>query len=101
MNTEVSDILTETLHYLARISTAPVLRHTVKYLDVLLDRWPGAESANVDAETFSGDISSCFGNVAVQRATYGPGSSWRYTSAGATADIHLKSMSGSVNVCNR
>lgn len=64
-------------------------------------RWPGAESANVDAETFSGDISSCFGNVAVQRATYGPGSSWRYTSAGATADIHLKSMSGSVNVCNR
>lgn len=64
-------------------------------------RWPGAEKANVDVESFSGDITSCFGNVPVQRPTYGPGSSWRYGVAGATSDIHIKSMSGDVNVCNR
>ena len=64
-------------------------------------RWPGAEKANVEVESFSGDITSCFGNVDVQRPKYGPGSSWRYAVAGATSDIHIKSMSGDVNVCNR
>ena len=64
-------------------------------------RWPGAEKANVEVESFSGDITSCFGNVEVQRPKYGPGSSWRYGVTGATSDIHIKSMSGDVNVCNR
>ncbi len=64
-------------------------------------RWPGAEKANVEVESFSGDITSCFGNVEVQRPKYGPGSSWRYAAAGATSDIHIKSMSSDVNVCNR
>ena len=64
-------------------------------------RWPGAEKANVEVENFSGDITSCFGNVEVQRPKYGPGSSWRYGVSGATSDIHIKSMSGDVSVCNR
>lgn len=64
-------------------------------------RWPGAEKANVEVESFSGDIISCFGNVEVQRPKYGPGSSWRYGVSGATSDIHIKTMSGDVNVCNR
>mgnify|MGYP000844863217 CR=1 FL=1 len=64
-------------------------------------RWPGAEGAAIEMESFSGDISSCFGGTPVQRPTYGPGSSWRHSPAGAKGDIHLKSMSGDINLCNR
>jgi DUF4097 and DUF4098 domain-containing protein YvlB len=64
-------------------------------------RWFGAENANVELESFSGDISSCFGNVAVQTPKFGPGSSWRYGVPAAAADVHVKSLSGDVDLCNR
>lgn len=64
-------------------------------------RWPGAENSAVDMESFSGDLSSCFGGVPVQRPKYGPGSSWRYAPTGARGDIHIKSMSGDITLCNR
>jgi DUF4097 and DUF4098 domain-containing protein YvlB len=64
-------------------------------------RWPGAENAAVDMESFSGDISSCFGGIPVQRPKYGPGSSWRYAPASAKGDVHIKSMSGDITLCNR
>jgi DUF4097 and DUF4098 domain-containing protein YvlB len=64
-------------------------------------RWPGAENSAVDMESFSGDISSCFGGIPVQRPKYGPGSNWRYAPANAKGDIHVKSMSGDITLCNR
>lgn len=64
-------------------------------------RWPGAENATIDMETFSGEIGSCFGGIPVQRPQYGPGSSWRYAAANAKGDIHIKSMSGDITLCNR
>jgi len=64
-------------------------------------RWPGAEAANIELESFSGDISSCFGGVPVQHPTYGPGSNWRYGPKDAKGDIHIKSMSGDIHLCNR
>jgi DUF4097 and DUF4098 domain-containing protein YvlB len=64
-------------------------------------RWLGAENANVEVESFSGDISACFGNIEVQKPKFGPGSSWRHAVQGATSDIHVKTVSGDVTICNR
>ena len=64
-------------------------------------RWMGAENSTVELESFSGDISSCFGHIEVQHAKFGPGSSWRYAVSGSAADIHVKSLSGDVSLCNR
>jgi DUF4097 and DUF4098 domain-containing protein YvlB len=64
-------------------------------------RWPGAEATAIVMGSFSGDISSCFGGIPVQRPKYGPGSNWRYTPPNAKGDIHIKSMSGEITLCNR
>ena len=64
-------------------------------------RWFGAENANADVESFSGEINACFGNTEVQQPKYGMGSSWRRAVQGASSDIHIKTMSGDVNICNR
>lgn len=64
-------------------------------------RWPGAEASNIELATFSGDISACFGGTPVQRATYGPGSTWRYGVKDAKGSIRVKSMSGDIHLCNR
>jgi len=64
-------------------------------------RWPGAESANVELASFSGDVSACFGGVPVQHPTYGPGSTWRYGVKDAKGTIRIKSMSGDIHLCNR
>ncbi|MBS0613542.1 MAG: DUF4097 family beta strand repeat protein [Proteobacteria bacterium] len=68
-------------------------------------RWLGVESSNIELESFSGEIDSCFGGVPVQHPTYGPGSSWRYGPKDAPkdvkGDIHVKSMSGDIHLCNR
>lgn len=64
-------------------------------------RWPGAESANIELGTFSGDISACFGGVPVQHSTYGSGSTWRYGVKDAKGAIRIKSMSGDIHLCNR
>jgi DUF4097 and DUF4098 domain-containing protein YvlB len=62
---------------------------------------PGAEKANALIEAFSGDIRPCYGNVKVVTATYGPGSSWRYSPEKAAGDIQVKTLSGDIEICNR
>jgi len=64
-------------------------------------RWLGAENSTIDVETFSGDINSCFGRTEVTHPKFGPGASWRYAVAGSASEIHIKTLSGDVSVCNR
>jgi len=63
--------------------------------------WANAQDANVQIESFSGDIRSCFGNNPVVRPQFGPGRSWRNVKQGTVATAHIKTLSGSAEICNK
>jgi DUF4097 and DUF4098 domain-containing protein YvlB len=64
-------------------------------------RFLGSESADIIINSFSGDITPCFGNVAVIHPAHGPGVSWQYDPPNSSADIHAKSLSGDIVICNK
>lgn len=61
---------------------------------------PDGLSAEVEVETFSGDISSDFGGE-VHREKYGPGASLREEYGGGDAEIAVSTFSGSVTLNRR
>lgn len=58
-------------------------------------------NAEFEIETFSGDIESCFGGKARATGKYGPGSELRMTQGNGSASVRMKSLSGSIEVCDR
>lgn len=57
--------------------------------------------AEINIESFSGDIESCTGPEAKRTQKYGPGSELRFTSGKGTGRIELQSLSGEINICTR
>jgi DUF4097 and DUF4098 domain-containing protein YvlB len=51
--------------------------------------------------SFSGDISSCFGEKAARTSQYGPGTQLQGTRGEGAGHVRLKSMSGDVELCDR
>jgi DUF4097 and DUF4098 domain-containing protein YvlB len=60
--------------------------------------WSNAEDANIQIETLGGEVHTCFAN---NPPVNGPGSSWRNVKAGAAAEVHVRSLSGSAEICNK
>jgi len=61
-------------------------------------RWSNALDANIQIETLGGEVHTCFAN---NPAVNGPGSSWRNVNSGAAAEAHVRSLSGSTEICNK
>ncbi len=57
--------------------------------------------AQIDIESFSGDIDSCTGPDAKRTQKYGPGSELRFTEGKGTGHIELQSLSGEISICTR
>jgi DUF4097 and DUF4098 domain-containing protein YvlB len=53
-----------------------------------------------EVSSFSGDISDCF-DAKAERPKYGPGSSLQGTRGDGSGHMHLKTMSGGVEICDR
>jgi DUF4097 and DUF4098 domain-containing protein YvlB len=56
-------------------------------------------SADYDIQSFSGTIDNCFGPKA-QRADYGPGVHLTFREGDANARVHLRTQSGTIQLCN-
>ena len=54
-----------------------------------------------EISTFSGDISDCFDAKPERTGKYMPGTRWRATRGEGTGHMHLKTMSGDVQLCDR
>jgi hypothetical protein len=54
----------------------------------------------LEAESFSGDIGSCFGARGTRTGT-GPGSALRATRGEGGAQLRIRTMSGDIEVCDR
>jgi len=57
--------------------------------------------AEIDIESFSGDIDSCTGPEAKRTQKYGPGTELQFTAGKGTGRIELQSLSGEINICTR
>lgn len=67
----------------------------IKYVSV------GPEGGQFDLATFSGDVSSCFGQRTEQPDQYGTGSSLQFTYGRGSARVRIKSLSGDISVCDK
>ncbi|MET0535513.1 MAG: DUF4097 family beta strand repeat-containing protein [Steroidobacter sp.] len=61
----------------------------------------GAIDAEFDIETFNGDIDNCFGPKASRSREYGPGNELRFTEGKGDARVRIKTMNGTVGICQR
>ena len=57
-----------------------------------------APDADVDVQSFSGDISNCFGPKAVEQQ-YGPGRRLSFRSGKGGGHVHIDTKSGDVGLC--
>ncbi|HEV7433185.1 MAG TPA: DUF4097 family beta strand repeat-containing protein [Steroidobacteraceae bacterium] len=55
--------------------------------------------ADIDVQTFSGDISNCFGPKAVEQQ-YGPGSRLNFRNGKGGGHVHIDTKSGDVQLCD-
>lgn len=55
--------------------------------------------ADIDVQTFSGDIRNCFGPKPVEQE-YGPGSRLNFRNGKGGGHVHIDTKSGDVNLCN-
>ena len=56
--------------------------------------------AEIDVQSFSGEIRNCFGPKPVEEK-YGPGSRLNFRSGKATGRVHQETKSGDVEICDR
>lgn len=82
-----------------RDATGPVEIRTVSGDMVLALRAPGG--LEVDAESLSGEIATCYGARGTASSARGPGKSLRGTRGAGEARLRVKTMSGDVQVCDR
>ena len=61
-------------------------------------RFATPPDADIDVQTFSGDITNCFGPKAIQQQ-YGPGSRLNFRSGKGGGRVHIDSKSGDVGLC--
>jgi DUF4097 and DUF4098 domain-containing protein YvlB len=61
----------------------------------------GTPDAEIDAETMSGDISSCFGDARPSHAQYGPGSRLSFKSGAGKGRVRLETKSGDISLCDK
>jgi DUF4097 and DUF4098 domain-containing protein YvlB len=62
----------------------------------------GTPDAEIDAETMSGDISSCFGEAwPSSHAEYGPGSRLSFKSGAGKGRVRLETKSGDISLCHK
>jgi hypothetical protein len=54
--------------------------------------------ADIDVQTFSGDIKNCFGPKPVEQQ-YGPGSRLNFRNGKGGAHVHIDTKSGDVDLC--
>jgi Putative adhesin len=61
-------------------------------------QFAAAPDADIDVQSFSGDISNCFGPKPVEEK-YGPGSRLNFRNGKGGAHVHVESKSGDVGIC--
>jgi DUF4097 and DUF4098 domain-containing protein YvlB len=59
----------------------------------------GALDADFDIETFNGDIDSCFGPKPVHTRDFAPGNTLRFKRGEGSAKVRVKTLNGSVEIC--
>ncbi len=57
-------------------------------------------NADVDVETFSGDIDNCFGPKPQRKSKYAPGSELRFTQGSGGSRVNVETLSGDVAICD-
>ena len=60
----------------------------------------GVPPADFDVQSFSGDLTTCFGQKPV-REHYGPGSRLSYKEGAGTARVKVDTKSGDVSICSK
>lgn len=68
--------------------------------DVDINFSNGVPPAEFDVKSFSGDLTTCFGQKPVQEQ-HGPGSRLSYREGAGTARVKVDTMSGDVSLCNK
>ena len=58
-------------------------------------------NADFDIESFSGDISNCFGQKARDTSKYTPGSELDFTQGKGGARVEIQTLSGDISICDR
>ena len=61
----------------------------------------GPLDADFDVETFNGGIDSCFGPKPIRTRKFAPGNSLRFKQGDGNAKVRIKTLNGSVEICNR
>ena len=60
----------------------------------------GDVNARIDIETFNGRIRNCFGPESRRTNEYGPGRELKFTQGGGEGKIVIRTLNGSVDICN-
>ena len=64
-------------------------------------RLRGPLNAEIDIETFNGDIDNCFGPKPRRSREHGPGNELRFKEGNGDGRIRIKALNGTVELCNR
>jgi DUF4097 and DUF4098 domain-containing protein YvlB len=64
-------------------------------------RFRGALDAEFNIETFNGEIDNCFGPKAQRTREHGPGNTLRFKQGNGNGRIRIKTLNGTVELCNR
>jgi DUF4097 and DUF4098 domain-containing protein YvlB len=64
-------------------------------------RFRGPLDAEIDIETFNGEIDNCFGPKPHKTREHGPGNAVRFKEGNGDGRIRIKALNGTVEVCNR
>lgn len=61
----------------------------------------GRVSAEIEIETFNGDIDNCFGPDARRTSKYAPGRELSFTAGDGNGEIRIKTLNGDVTLCKK
>ena len=64
-------------------------------------RLQGELNASFEVETFNGSIDNCFGPKAQRTSEYGPGKELRFDQGDRQGRVHLQTLNGGINLCNK
>ena len=61
----------------------------------------GPVNAEIEIETFNGDIDNCFGPQAQRTSKYAPGRELKFTAGDGNGEIRIKTLNGDVTLCKK